>query len=329
MLNILAFAVVVGLLVAQPPQTPVFRGSTDVVVVDVRVTDRAGGHVTDLTAADFRLEIDGRPRAITTASFQRVEELAASARRSAPMTTLGSGAVPVAASYVMFVADPALMRPEASRVLFDQAARFMSTLPSEHVVGLIVVPARRPQYPFSLLRQPIAKALQRQLGILTGDAYFRSQSMASIAALELAIDELRQVDGRRTLVYLCDQLPEFTNENGIDLARAANAAGVTIDVIASDALVFPGASERGAPEPPPPGGDFGALPTLSDLTGGTFYRRVVTGAMVFDRLARELSAQYVLTFDVQPSDRDGKGHTIGVKVTRSNVDVRFRQSFAR
>jgi VWFA-related protein len=329
LLNIFALAVIVGLLVGQQPQTPVFRGSTDVVVVDVRVADRAGSHVTDLTASDFTLEIDGRPRAITSASFQRVQDLAKSTRRSAPLTTLGSGAPPVAASYVMFVADPALMRPEASRVLFDQAATFMSTLPPEHVVGLIVVPARRPQYPFSLVRQPMARALQRQLGILTGDAYFRSQSMASIAALELAIDELRQADGRRTLVYLCDQLPEFSYENAIDLARAANAAGITIDVIASDPLVFPGASQRGAPEPPPPGGDFGALPTLSDLTGGTFYRRVVTGAMVFDRLARELSAQYVLTFDVRPDDRTGTTHAIKVRTTRPNVELRFRQQFVR
>ncbi|MBP6716346.1 MAG: hypothetical protein KA205_05755, partial [Acidobacteria bacterium] len=249
MLNILSLAIALGLLAAQLPQTPVFRGSTDVVVVDVRVVDKTGAHVTDLTAADFSLKVDGKPRVITGATFERLEDKARGTRR-APMTTLGSGGVPPGTSYVMFVVDPALMRPEASRVLLDQTATLMSTLPPEHVVGLLVVPARRPQYPFSLLRQPIAKALKGELGRLTGGTFGRAQTMASVAGLEEAIEELRRVDGRRTLVYMCDQLPELTDWDGMDIAARANAAGVTIDVIASDPLVIPDVSRRGAPAPP-------------------------------------------------------------------------------
>jgi hypothetical protein len=108
----------------------------------------------------------------------------------------------------------------------------------------------------------------------------------------------------------------------------ANVADVSIDVVSSDALTIPSITDRRAP-PEPRGGDFGPLPLLADLTGGTFYRRVVTGAMVFDRLERELSAQYVLTFDVQTSDRDAKRHKIDVKVNRPKVDVHFRQEFIR
>ncbi len=339
MLNILSLAIALGLLAAQLPQTPVFRGSTDVVVVDVQVVGRDSAPVADLTAADFSLRIDGKPRPITSVSFERIADKAAASRPglsgqsgappAAAMSTLSRGQAPAAPSYIMFVIDPGVMRPEPSRILFDQAAKFMTTLAPDHAVGLLVVPARRPQYPFSQLRQPVAAEFRRQLGGLGGVGQSEAQVVASIGALEAAIDALRDVDGRRTLVYFCDAMPDFAQENMKDVAFHANAANVAISIVASDALVIPTVSSRSGPPPPRPGGEFGSLPLLSDLTGGTFYRRVVTGAMVFDRLERELSAQYVLTFDVQAGDRDGKRHKIDVKVARKSVDVRFRQEFVR
>jgi VWFA-related protein len=228
----------------------------------------------------------------------------------------------------MFVVDPAVMRPEASRILFDQAAKLMTTLPAEHVVGLTVAPSRSVQHPFSLLRQPLAAELRKQLGSFSGGTYGQAQVIGSLSALETAIDALREVDGRRSLVYFSDYIPDYAETNVKDVAWHANAADVAIYVVSSDALTIPSVTSRNAP-PEPRGGAFGPLPMLADLTGGAFYRRVVTGAMVFDRLERELSAQYVVAFDVQASDRDGKRHRIDVKVNRPKVDVRFRQEFAR
>jgi VWFA-related protein len=52
---------------ADPQQpTPVFRGGVDSVSVDVRVTDRTGRPITDLTAADFEIRENGRVQTITT-----------------------------------------------------------------------------------------------------------------------------------------------------------------------------------------------------------------------------------------------------------------------
>ncbi len=318
-----------GLLLAQT-QAPVFHGTTDVVLVDVQVVGRDGAPVTGLTASDFSLRVDGKPRAITSVMFQQVSEQAraVSAVPTAATTSLPELSAPPAASYVMFVVDPAVMRAEASRILFDQAAKFMSTFPPEHVVGLIVAPSRTVQYPFSLLRQPVAAEMRRQLGSFSGGTYGQAQVIGSLSALETGIDALRAVDGRRTLVYFSDLIPDYAEENIKDVAWHANAADVAIYVVSSDALTIPNITDRRAP-PEPRGGAFGPLPLLADLTGGAFYRRVVTGAMVFDRLERELSAQYVLTFDMQASDRDAKRHKIDVKVERKGADVRFRQEFVR
>jgi VWFA-related protein len=64
---------------AQTPQSssaPVFRGGTTVVPLDVRVLDKQGRPITDLTAADFAVVEDGGPQRIT--HFER-QALAADA----------------------------------------------------------------------------------------------------------------------------------------------------------------------------------------------------------------------------------------------------------
>src|SRR6185369_10427050 len=56
-----------------PPSTqatqPVFKASTDVIVIDVGVTSDKGDVVSGLAQADFTLEVDGKPRRIVSAQF--------------------------------------------------------------------------------------------------------------------------------------------------------------------------------------------------------------------------------------------------------------------
>ena len=54
-----------------PPQSaqPVFKASTDVIVIDVAVTNDTGDAVSGLTPADFKLEVDGKPRRVVSAQF--------------------------------------------------------------------------------------------------------------------------------------------------------------------------------------------------------------------------------------------------------------------
>ena len=63
----------------QPPRTPTFRSSVDLVPVDVSVLDKNGRPVDDLTASDFTLEVDGKPRRIASAQFISVSRAVESA----------------------------------------------------------------------------------------------------------------------------------------------------------------------------------------------------------------------------------------------------------
>ena len=56
------------------PQLPVFRGGVDSISVDVRVTERSGKPITDLTAADFEIREAGRLQTITTFKLIQIDD---------------------------------------------------------------------------------------------------------------------------------------------------------------------------------------------------------------------------------------------------------------
>ena len=70
-----------------PPaqQTPQFRGGTDIVPVDFRAYGPNGMPVTDLTAKDIRLVVDGKAREIKTFQFVRLSFTSVEAPKAAPM----------------------------------------------------------------------------------------------------------------------------------------------------------------------------------------------------------------------------------------------------
>jgi hypothetical protein len=57
---------------SQPPRTT-FKSNVDLVPVDVNVIDKTGRPVSDLTAGDFTLSVDGKPRTIASAQFIAVQ----------------------------------------------------------------------------------------------------------------------------------------------------------------------------------------------------------------------------------------------------------------
>jgi VWFA-related protein len=64
------------------------------------------------------------------------------------------------------------------------------------------------------------------------------------------------------------------------------------------------------------------------LGRGTVYSVAVNADAVFKRLALELSGYYLVTFEPEPGDRDGKVHDIAVNVSRPGITVRARRQFS-
>jgi VWFA-related protein len=69
------------------------------------------------------------------------------------------------------------------------------------------------------------------------------------------------------------------------------------------------------------------LQYVSGVGGGELFRILADPDFAFARVGAELSGYYLLGFEPEPSDRDGKAHQIAVKVRRDNLLVRSRREF--
>jgi len=143
----------------------------------------------------------------------------------------------------------------------------------------------------------------------------RQRADAAIAPLGPLVDALGKVDGPKHLVLITGG-PVTTSENIRDviaLGRRAGLARVTIH-----ALQVPDPSYRARTD------QLRAMPEDIDQSASAAYQLAGTtgglaltptsGEVGFGRLEQELSAGYVLVFETQPVDRDGKEHEISVKV---------------
>jgi VWFA-related protein len=130
----------IGAIVAAAQQPPaVFKSSIDLVPVDVSVVDKNGRPVPDLTAEDFALSVDGKPRTIATAQF--VSVAAEPVARPADPPYYSSNAGGSGGRLVMFVVDVGSIGAGRGKAALDAAARFVSTLKPNDRVGLVTVPA--------------------------------------------------------------------------------------------------------------------------------------------------------------------------------------------
>jgi VWFA-related protein len=69
------------------------------------------------------------------------------------------------------------------------------------------------------------------------------------------------------------------------------------------------------------------LAEIAGQAGGGYFNLSTAIDPAFERIARETSASYVVTFEPIDTDRDGKPHGVGVKVSRPGVTIRARKQF--
>jgi VWFA-related protein len=158
----------------------------------------------------------------------------------------------------------------------------------------------------------------------------RQQTAASLAALRALLDRLALTSGPKTMVLLSEGLFVDARERGDfeQVARAAAAADTTLYALGLDVQRTDASMERISPT-------FNddrvlvrqGLELLVGMTRGRLFP-VATGARAaFDRIARELSGYYLLSFEPEAGDRGDQPRQIDVDVRRAGVEVRARRHF--
>jgi VWFA-related protein len=146
------------------------------------------------------------------------------------------------------------------------------------------------------------------------------------------LEQLKPIDTPKTVVWVSEGLPMPLDSQADlgQLSALAAAARVTLYAIhldrnsgfdASNAKPSPTAMEdRGA-------GRLG-LDLLAGVSRGAVFASVGTGDNAFTRIAREMTAYYLLSAEPEPKDRDGRTHKIKVTLARPGLTVRARRDFA-
>jgi hypothetical protein len=159
-------------------------------------------------------------------------------------------------------------------------------------------------------------------------ARMRDDREASLRALRAVLEDLARISGPKTLVLMSEGLVLEDPSELNDIVRLAGLGRVTVNVLLMD-VPFADASVAVAP---PTGKEDRQLETsgLADLaasTRGALFNVIGTGDNIFERIASQTSAYYLLGVEEAAGDRDGKRHRIDVEVRRRAVTLHSRRAF--
>jgi VWFA-related protein len=324
---------------AQTPATT-FRAGVEVVDVDVSVLDRNRRPVLDLTAADFTVLEDGKPRPI--AAFTPVDL----APRELPSARWLIDVAPDAQTndlqregrLVVVLLDRTVAPSDADTALHVAEAAIDQLRPDD-LAAVVFTEYGIPQNfttdrrrLLAAIRQPTAGSSQTSGS--TGSCYCGTCTLDRITDLADAVRDVRQ---RRKLLFVIGSNIAVTSRGGCASAvseardralRAIGAANLTVYAFDPSGLqtLLANASMSS------PSGRMGLanlqrisnLMMLPDHTGG----RAVFGnepAQSLPAIFRESNSYYVIGF--HPAHADGRFHDIAVKVSRPGVILQARRGY--
>ena len=158
----------------------------------------------------------------------------------------------------------------------------------------------------------------------------RLDTTMALRGLHDLMQDLALIEGQKNLILLSEGLILESGGGGEleEITRLAAMGRITINVLLMDVPRF---EVTQAQLPPSAGEDrdlqVQGLENLAGMSRGALFRVIGSGDAVFERLASEMSAYYLLGVEQLPADRDGKRHRIDVEVRRRNVNVRSRRAF--
>jgi len=160
-------------------------------------------------------------------------------------------------------------------------------------------------------------------------AQVRQRTENALLSLRSLLDRLGGSDTPKTVVLISEGLllgRDYSEVTWVE-PRAA-AARTSFFVLHLDIPETEAKSRRSSPSR---GEDRellrDGLDRLAGLAKGNVFRVAGNADFVFQRLSLELSGYYLLSFEPEPGDRDGKSHKIKIDVSRRDLTLRARREF--
>jgi VWFA-related protein len=325
----------------QQPAPPIFKAGTDLVRVDVTVTQRGDEPVTDLKIDDFEVTDDGAPQTVETLKFIQVDGTRQSDLdepleiRSKEHALLEAAREDVRL-FAIFLDDYHISkRPEITLPLRDALTKFINQLGPNDLVALMeplttLYDLKYTRSKTDLLNRirnfegrygetfPVKSVIEEaQLSQRNWMELRSGVTLSALKALATQLGGLR--DGRKSILFFSQGpgvRPGSPNDRLMqEIDEAANRGNVTIHVI----------------DPRPLGSvGFGGDNILRRLAGDTGGRAIVNTNNPMEQLTSvmaDASAYYLSGYTPTRRTNDGRFHEIKVRVKRRGVQVTARRGY--
>src|SRR5215216_3558843 len=286
-LAILCFNVIVAL--AQDDD--VVRVNTDLVVLNVTITDKSGQYVKGLKASDFKVYEDGvEVKSDMIASFSLQES-------------------PYAAVVLLDSSGSMDARFSLAR---SAAIRFLDGLRAEDVAAV---------YKFDSKVERVQEfSGGRDLAPMAYAIRAKGMTTLNDAIVEAAKTLAERPEQRKAIVVLSDGMDTYSKASSEKTLESALAVGATIYAVDMSSLEIAGSTRQQS---------AAQLKGFAEKTGGRFIATPGGPAMrdAFTQIAEELGHQYTIAYRPLNTKRDGKWRAIDVKVSRDDLTIRTRKGY--
>ena len=269
----------------------VVRVNTELVVLNLTVTDSAGNYVRKLRASDFKVFEDGKevdPKLIVGFALQE-------------------------SPYASVVLIDSSGSMEQRMILARSGAiRFLDGLRDEDVAAV---------YRFDSKVERVQKfSGGRDLAPLAYGIRAKGMTTLNDAIVEAAQALATRPEKRKAIVVLSDGADTFSKASTTKAIESALEVGASIYTVDMSSIEVGGSTRRQS---------AGSLKEFAEKTGGRFITTPGGPELrdAFKGIAEELGQQYTLAYKPVNRARDGKWRTLEVKVTKPDLQVRTRKGY--
>ena len=278
-----------GLVAAQDDD--VIRVNTDLVVLNITVTDKDGQYVKGLKASDFKIFEDGvevKPNMLASFSLQDS---------------------PYAAVVLLDSSGSMEARFSLAR---SAAIRFLDGLRPEDVAAV---------YRFDSKVERVQEfSGGRDLAPIAYAIHAKGMTTLNDAIVEASKTLAERTEVRKAIVVLSDGMDTFSKASAQKAVESALAVGASIFAVDMSSIEVGGSARQQS---------AASLRGFAERTGGRFIATPGGPALrdAFTGIADELGHQYTLSYRPVNQKRDGKWRALEVKVTRDDLTVRTRKGY--
>ena len=278
-------------LVQAQQEDDVVRINTDLVVLNITVTDKAGKYVPGLHLSDFTIFEDGKEVSAQLISSFSVHES------------------PFASVVLLDTSSSMESRLSLAR---SAAIRFLDNLREEDVAAV---------YKFDSKVERLQEfSTGRDLAPMAFGVHAKGMTTLNDAIVDATEALAGRSEKRKAIVILSDGMDTYSKasaEKAIESALAIGASIYAVDMAASEG---PGSHNQQT---------AAVLRSFAEKSGGRFVATPGGPALrdAFASIAEELGHQYTIAYRPLDLARDGKWHKLEVRTSRNELSVRTRKAY--